>query len=87
MLIQEANALAFVPQAMLEKAASEEGCELKKILFRYSDSIDKCRDFLTTTSTVFTVRVTAVSGVAKVVAVAGMIKEGRQVKRIAVISD
>ena len=61
--------------------------ELKKILFRYSDSIDKCRDFLTTTSTVFTVRVTAVSGVAKVVAVAGVIKEGRQVKRIAVISD
>jgi hypothetical protein len=61
--------------------------EVKKILFRYSDSVDKCRDFITTTSTIFTIRVTAVSGVAKVVAVAGITKEGRQVKRIAVMSD
>jgi 16S rRNA C1402 N4-methylase RsmH len=61
--------------------------ELKKILYRYADSIDKCRDYITTTSTLFTVRVTAISGVAKVVAVAGVTKEGRQVKRIAVLSD
>jgi hypothetical protein len=61
--------------------------EVKKDIFRYSDAIEKCQSFLTTTSTVFTVRVTAVSGVAKVVAMAGVSKDGRKVKRIAVISD
>jgi hypothetical protein len=61
--------------------------DVKKSLFQYSDSIDKCKNFITTTSTILTVRVTAVSGVAKVVAVAGFIREGRQVKRIAVISE
>ncbi len=61
--------------------------EVKKMLFRYSDAVDKCRDFITTTSTVFTVRVTAVCGVAKVVTVAGLTREGRQVKRIAVLSE
>ncbi len=61
--------------------------EAKKDIFRYGDAIEKCRSFLTTSSTVFTVRVTAVSGAAKAVAVAGVSKEGRKVKRIAVISD
>lgn len=61
--------------------------EAKKDIFRYGDAIEKCRPFLTTTSTVFTVRVTAVSGAARAVAVAGVSKEGRKVKRIAVISD
>jgi hypothetical protein len=61
--------------------------EVKKILSQYADSIDRCKNFITTTSTVFTVRVTAVSGVAKVVAVAGIAREGRQVKRIAVMSE
>jgi type II secretory pathway component PulK len=61
--------------------------ELKKIVYRYSDPIDKSRNFITTSSTAFTIRVTAVSGVAKVVAVAGVTIEGRQVKRIAVLSE
>jgi len=61
--------------------------EAKKDIFRYGDAIEKCQSFLTTTSTVFTVRVTAVSGAARAVAVAGVSKEGRKVKRIAVISD
>jgi type II secretory pathway component PulK len=61
--------------------------EVRKGMFRYSDSIEKCKEFLTTTSNVFTIRVTAVSGVAKVTAVAAVIKEGDKVKQIGVISD
>ena len=61
--------------------------ELKREMLRYSDSIEKCRDFLVTTSTVFTVRVTAISGVATKVALAGVVKEGSRVKTLAVISD
>jgi Tfp pilus assembly protein PilX len=61
--------------------------ELKKVLFRYSDSIDKCQEFITTASTVFTVKVTAVSGVAKATAVAAVSKEGDTIKQIAVVSD
>jgi hypothetical protein len=61
--------------------------ELKSKVFPYSDAVDKCKEFIVTESTVFTVRVTATSGVAKAVAVAAVTKDGRNVKRIAVISD
>jgi len=61
--------------------------ELKKGIFRYSDSIDKCKDFLTTSSTVFTIRITAISGVAKATVVAAVSKEGDKVKQIGVVSD
>jgi len=61
--------------------------ELKKIAYRYSNAIETCKDFITTTSTVFTIRVTATSGVAKAVAVAAVTKDGQKIKRIGVISD
>ena len=61
--------------------------EVKKGAFRYSDSIDKCKDFLTTASSVFTIRITAVSGVARVTAVAAVSKEGDKVKQIGIVSD
>ena len=61
--------------------------ELKNEVSQFSDSIEDAKDFITTTSTCFTVRVTAVSGVARTVAVLGATKEGTKVKRIAVISD
>jgi hypothetical protein len=61
--------------------------ELKQGLLGYSNSIDKCRDFVTTTSSVFTIRVTATSGVATATAVAAVSKEADKIKRIAVISD
>jgi hypothetical protein len=61
--------------------------ELKRDMMRYSDAIEKSREFITTNSTVFTVKVTAVSGVARKVALAGVTKEGPKVKTIAVISD
>jgi len=61
--------------------------EMKKGIFRYSDSIDKCKEFLTTSSNVFTIRITAVSGVAKVTVIAAVSKEGDKVKQIGVVSD
>ncbi len=61
--------------------------ELKRELVRYADSIEKCKEFVTTTSTVFSVKVTAVSGVARRVALAGVTKEGKGIKTIAVMSD
>ena len=61
--------------------------EIKKAVLGYSDSIEDCRGFLTTTSTVFTVRVTAISGAAKATAIAAVTKEGDKIQQIAVISD
>lgn len=61
--------------------------EIKQAMLGYSDSIEKCRDYLTTASTVFTIRVTAVSGAAKATAVAAVSKEGDKIKQIAVICD
>lgn len=60
--------------------------DLKKSLFTYSDSIEKCKDYITTVSSFFTIKVTAVSGVAEASAVLAIKKDGRKVKRIAVIS-
>jgi hypothetical protein len=59
---------------------------LKTDLFRYSDSIDKCEKYITTVSRFFTIKVTAVSGVAKASSVIAITKEGEKVKRIAVIN-
>ena len=61
--------------------------ELKKSAYLYSDAVTKCEDFLATTSTVFSIRVTAVSGAAKTVVVAGVSKDRQKIKRIGVISD
>ena len=61
--------------------------ELKKTLFRYSNSIAKCEKFITTESDFFTVRITAVSGAAKVTSVVAVKKTGKRFGVIAVISD
>jgi len=60
--------------------------DLKKAVFRYSDSIGRCEKYITTVSRFFTIKVTAVSGVAKVSSVIGITKDGEKVKRIAVIN-
>jgi len=60
--------------------------ELRKLLFRYSDSIEKCEKYITTASNFFTIRVTAVSGVAKASAVIAISKEGKKMEKIAVLS-
>ncbi|MFH1884575.1 MAG: type II secretion system protein GspK [Planctomycetota bacterium] len=60
--------------------------DLKTDLFRYSDSIDRCENYITTVSRFFTIKVTAVSGVAKASSVIAITKDGAKVKRIAVIN-
>lgn len=60
--------------------------ELKEALFRYSDSVRKCEKYITTVSRFFTIKVTATSGVAKTSSIIAITKDGKTVKRIAVIS-
>jgi Tfp pilus assembly protein PilX len=59
---------------------------LKRDLSRYSDAIGKCEKYITTTSDYFTIKITAISGVAKASATIAVMKDGKQVKRTAVIS-
>jgi hypothetical protein len=61
--------------------------ELKQAVPRYSTALDDCRTFIGVRSTVFTIRITAVSGVARATAIAAVAKEGDKVQQIAVISD
>jgi hypothetical protein len=60
--------------------------DLRKTLFRYADSLEKCEKCITTTSTFFTIKVTAVRGVAKASAVIAVMKEKGKWQRIAVFS-
>lgn len=60
--------------------------ELKDELFRYSDSIDKCGEFITTTSRFFTIRITAISGAARASSVIAITKDGDTAKRVAAIN-
>jgi len=60
--------------------------DLKKALFRYSDSIGKCEKYITTVSNFFTIKVTAISGVAEASTVIAVTKDGEKIKRIATIS-
>ena len=61
--------------------------DLKMKLLRYSDSIKKCEKYITTASSFFTIKVTAISGVAKASATIAITKEGGKVKRVAIISS
>ena len=59
---------------------------IKKELFRFSDSIEKCRPYITTSSNVFSIHVTAVNGVAKVSAIVVLMKNGGKIQKVAVLS-
>jgi DNA uptake protein ComE-like DNA-binding protein len=61
--------------------------DLSKRLFRYTDSIDKCRPYITTQSDFFSIRVKATSGVARVCATAGLKKEQGKYQRIGIIIE
>jgi len=61
--------------------------DLKKALFRYSASTEKCEKYITTASRFFTIKVTAVSGVAKASTIIAITKDGKKIERIAVISS
>jgi DNA uptake protein ComE-like DNA-binding protein len=60
--------------------------DLKGKLLGRSESIRKCEDYITMNSTFFTIRVTAVSGVAEASAVIAITKQGKQVRKIAIIT-
>ncbi|MDD5135099.1 MAG: type II secretion system protein GspK, partial [Phycisphaerae bacterium] len=61
--------------------------DLSKRLFRYTGSIDKCRERITTQSDCFSIRVKATSGVARVCATAGLKKEEGKYQRIGIIIE
>ncbi len=61
--------------------------DLRKSLFRYSDSIGKCGKYITIASRFFTIKITAVSGVAEASTVIAITKDGKKIERIAVISS
>jgi hypothetical protein len=61
--------------------------DLQKRIFGYSDSIEKCKNYITTESNLFTIRVTSVCGLAKASAVIAVTKNGNTVNKIAVIND
>ena len=60
--------------------------DLKNSLLEYSDSTRKCEEYITTVSNFFTIKVTAVSGVAEASAIIAITKEGTQTTKIAIIS-
>jgi len=60
--------------------------DLKEQLFAYSDSIEKCKSFITTESTLFSIKITAVCGIAETSTVIAIKKKGDKTTRIAVIS-
>jgi hypothetical protein len=78
-------AQAIIVQRQIKPFADIE--EVKRTVFQYSDAVEKCKSFLTTTSSVLTVRVTAVSGVATATMIAAVNKEGDKIKQIGVVSD
>lgn len=61
--------------------------DLKNELTGYSDSIEKCEKYITTESTIFTIKITAISGVAKASSVIAITKNGEKITRIAVINS
>jgi 16S rRNA C1402 N4-methylase RsmH len=61
--------------------------ELKRILFRYSDSIEKCKDFIETRSNFYTIRVIATSGTAKTSAIIAVRKFNNVFEKIGVFSE
>jgi hypothetical protein len=61
--------------------------ELKKDLVQYTDSLDKCEKYVSTVSTVFSVKVTAKSGMASASKIAVVAKQGKGLKPVIVLSD
>ena len=60
--------------------------DLKNAVAGYSDSLTKCEPYITTKSTFYTIKITAVSGVAKASSVIAITKNGSNITRIAIIN-
>ena len=61
--------------------------DLKNALSSYSDQITKCEPYITMSSSLFTIKITAISGVAETSSVIAIRKEGTNVIRIAIINS
>jgi hypothetical protein len=59
---------------------------LRKILFRYADSIKKSEKYITTYSSFFTIKVTATNGLSTVSSVIAVVKNGNKIDKVAIIS-
>lgn len=60
--------------------------EIRRELFRYGDSIEKCRQYIVTKSDLFTIRVTARQGLARASAVIAVRNNHGKLEKIAVLS-
>jgi hypothetical protein len=60
--------------------------DLRKTLFKYSVSVDKCAKYITTSSDFFIIKVTALSGTARASAVVAVRKNGKKLEQMAVIA-
>jgi hypothetical protein len=60
--------------------------DFKNKMSRYSESVGKCEEYITTQSTFFTIKITSTSGVARASSIIAITKEGNKVTRIAVIN-
>lgn len=61
--------------------------DLRHSLFSYSDSLGKCEKYITTVSNLFTIKITAVSGTAEASSVITVMKAGKTLNKVAVVSD
>jgi len=61
--------------------------DLKQRLFQYSDSIEKCEDFITTESNIFTIRIKANRGTATARAIIAVRKDKGRIEKIAALSE
>jgi hypothetical protein len=64
----------------------EDPNEIRRQLFRYGDTIEKCRQYITTKSDFFTIHITVNRGLAQASAVIAVRKEKGIMKKIAVLS-
>jgi len=60
--------------------------DFKNKLSRYSESVGKCEEYITTQSTYFMIKITSTSGVARASSMIAITKDGNKVTRIAVIN-
>ena len=60
--------------------------DFKNKLSRYSESVGKCEEYITTQSTYFMIKITSTSGVAMASSMIAITKDGNKVTRIAVIN-
>lgn len=60
--------------------------DMKKRMFKYTTGIDRCKEYITTTSTHFTIKITATNGNAKISSIIAIEKKGKRTNIIAIIS-